>query len=117
MVKIKDIRDRLYKDPTEYTEIRLLIAKRTLAFFIALYYTSLLFTIWGFSFFVFDIYTLSQITYHIYTVLVIMMAWFFYELVVYGVHVYADNQRWLIVAALGFSTVFVGFSLYTHFIS
>ena len=116
MTKIKDIRDRLFKDPNEYTEIRLLIAKRTLAFFIALYYTSLLFTIGGYSFFIFDIPTLSLITFHIYTVLVIMMAWFFYELVVYGVHVYADNQRWLIILALGFSTVFVGFSLYTQFI-
>ncbi len=116
MTKIKDIRDRLFKDPSEYTEIRLLIAKRTLAFFIALYYTFYLFTIGGFSFAWFDIATLSQITFHIYTVLVIMMAWFFYELVVYGVHVYADNQRWLIILALGFSTVFIGFSLYTHFI-
>jgi hypothetical protein len=100
MTKIKDIRDRLFKDPNEYTEIRLLIAKRTLSFFIALYYVSFLFTIGGFSFYWFDIRTLSQITFHIYTVLVIMMAWFFYELVVYGVHVYADNQRWLIIAAL-----------------
>ena len=116
MTKIKDIRDRLFKDPSEYTEIRLLIAKRSLAFFIAFYYTSLLFTIGGYSFLWFDIATLSLITYHVYTILVIMMAWFFYELVVYSVHVYADNQRWLIIFALGFSTVFIGFSLYTHFI-
>jgi hypothetical protein len=45
MPKIKDIRDRLGKDPIEYTEIRLLIAKRTLAFFIAFYYVSFLFTV------------------------------------------------------------------------
>lgn len=45
MSKIKEIHDRLLKNSTEYTEIRLLIAKRTLAFFIAFYFTSLLFTI------------------------------------------------------------------------
>ncbi len=50
MTKIKDIRERLFKDMSEYTEIRLLIAKRTLAFFIALYYTFFLFTIGGFTF-------------------------------------------------------------------
>ncbi len=116
MTKIKDIRERLFKDMSEYTEIRLLIAKRTLAFFIALYYTFFLFTIGGFTFLWIDIVTLSQITFHVYTILVIMMAWFVYELIVYVVHVYADNQRWLIVLALGISVAFTGFALYTHFL-
>ncbi len=50
MGKIKDIHERLIKNPAEFTEIRLLVAKRTLAFFIAFYFVSLLFTIGGFSF-------------------------------------------------------------------
>ncbi len=45
MSKIKEISDRLLKNPNEYTEIRLLIAKRTLGFFMAFYFLSFLFTI------------------------------------------------------------------------
>ena len=45
MVKIKDIRERLVKSPSEYLEIELMIAKRTLAVFFLLYYTAFLFTI------------------------------------------------------------------------
>lgn len=45
MVKIKDIRERLMKNPEEYLEIKLTIAKRTLAFFFFLYYTAFLFTV------------------------------------------------------------------------
>lgn len=115
MTKIKDIRDRLLKDPKEYTEIRLLVAKRTLAFFIALYYSAFLFTIGGFSFGPFDISTLSQITYHTYTILVIMMAWFLYELTVYAVHIYMDDKRWLIIVSLVFSLVFTSIALFSHF--
>jgi hypothetical protein len=48
MPKIKEISDRLHKTPTEYSEIRFLIAKRTLAFFLMLYFMSFLFTIGGF---------------------------------------------------------------------
>ena len=45
MVKIKDISERLIKNPAEYLEIRLIIAKRTLVIFLFLYYTVFLFTI------------------------------------------------------------------------
>lgn len=45
MVKIKDIHERLIKNPGEYLEIKLVVAKRTLAFFLLAYYMTLLFTI------------------------------------------------------------------------
>ena len=41
MSKIKDINERLKKTPSEFSEIRLLVAKRTLAFFMAFYFLSL----------------------------------------------------------------------------
>jgi hypothetical protein len=114
MPKIKEIRDRLLKNPVEYTEIRLLVAKRTLAFFIAFYFSAFLFTIGGFSFGPISLPILASITYHAYTILIIMLAWFFYEFSVYGVHVYADDHRWLIILSLGLSVVFALFSLFVH---
>jgi hypothetical protein len=114
MSKIKEIRDRLLKNPAEYTEIRLMIAKRTLAFFIALYFTSFLFTIGGFSFGPISLPLISAITYHAYTILVIMLGWFFYEFSVYSVHVYADDHRWIIILCLGISAIFVIGNLFVH---
>jgi hypothetical protein len=116
MSKIKEIHDRLLKDPKEYSEIRLLVAKRSLAFFLALYYTVYLFTIGGFEFGPLHLSTLSQITYHTYTILVIMLAWFIYEFSVYTVHVYFDDKRWLIIIGLFLSIAFAGFALFTHFL-
>lgn len=45
MPKIKDIRERIQKNPTEYLEMKLIVAKRALALFFLLYYGALLFTI------------------------------------------------------------------------
>ena len=114
MPKIKEIHDRLLKTPAEYTEIRLLIAKRTLAFFIMFYFTAFLFTIGGFSFGPISLTALSSITFHAYTVLVIMIGWFFYEFSVYMVHVYADDHRWVIILSLAISTLFVIGNLWAH---
>jgi uncharacterized membrane protein len=116
MPKIKDIHDRLIKNPVEYIEIRFSIAKRTLAFFLAFYYTIFLFTIGGFTFWPFDMAALSQIAFHTYTILVIMVAWFFYEFVVYAVHIYADDKRWIIIAALVLALIFGFLAIFTHFI-
>lgn len=73
MPKIKDIIERLHKTPLEYSDIRFLSAKRTLAFFIALYFTSFLFLVGGFSFFFLSLPVLAQIVYHSYSVLVIVI--------------------------------------------
>lgn len=103
MSKIKDISDRLHQNPTEYTTIRFLIAKRTLGFCIMVYSLAFLFTIGGFSFGPFDIKSLSQLAFHTYSLLIISLSWFFYEFVVYFVHIYADDKRWLV--AVGFIIV------------
>jgi hypothetical protein len=114
MPKIKEIRDRLLKNPAEYTEIRLLIAKRTLAFFIAFYFTAFLFAIGGFSFGPISLSVLSAIVYHAYTILVIVLGWFFYEFSVYSVHIYADEYRWAIIVCLVVSIIFVAGNLWVH---
>jgi hypothetical protein len=115
MSKIKEIHARLEKNPAEYTEIRLLIAKRTLWFFIALYFTLFLFTIGGFSFGPFSISVLADMTFHTHTVLIVMLGWFFYEFSVYGVHIYLDEYRWIIILALILSAGFILGNLWIHF--
>jgi sterol desaturase/sphingolipid hydroxylase (fatty acid hydroxylase superfamily) len=114
MSKIKEIHERLLKNPAEYTEIRLLIAKRTVAFFIMLYFTLFLFTIGGFSFGPVSLEMLSEITFHAYTILTIVVGWFLYEFSVYAVHVYLDDHRWVIVACLAVSVLFTGTSVALH---
>lgn len=107
MSKIKDINERLKKTPSEFSEIRLLVAKRTLAFFIAFHFLSLLFTIGGFSFGPFLLSTLAQINFHAYSLLVIVIGWFIYELSVYASQIYFDGKNWLPMLALVGSILFV----------
>jgi hypothetical protein len=116
MPKIKDIHDRLLKNPVEYTEIRLTVAKRVLGFFMAFYYLSFLFTMGGFSFGPFSLTVLSQITFHAYTILVIIIAWFFYEFIVYVVHLYFPERQIFIIGGLVMAVIFTLLALYTHFI-
>lgn len=115
MSKIKQISERFLKNPNEYTEIRLLIAKRTLGFFMAFYFLSFLFTIGGFSFLFISLPTLAEITFHAYTILVIMLGWFFYEFTAYSVHIYAEKYRFiLMILSLSVSTVFIVGNLFVH---
>ena len=99
MLKIKDIRERLIKNPSEYLEIQLLVAKRTLAFSLLLYYVALLFTIGGFSFSFLGIFVslqfLSALTFHLYSVLAIVIAWFIFSLVEYIQNIYYPNKIWM----------------------
>lgn len=95
MVKIKDIQERLVKNPGEYLEIKLTIAKRTLAFFLFLYYSAFLFTIGGFSFFIISLDVLAALTFHLYSVLVIVMAWFIFSLIEYIQNIYMPEKSWL----------------------
>lgn len=100
MSKIKDINERLKKNPSEFSEIRLLVAKRTLAFFMAFYFVSLLFAIGGFSFGPFFISTLAQITFHAYSLLVIVIGWFLYEVAVYADQIYFNGKKLLPMIAI-----------------
>ena len=73
MPKIKEIQERLIKNADEYREIRLLTAKRTLSFFIMIYFTSFLFTIGGFSIGPLSLGVLAAITYHSFSILIIVI--------------------------------------------
>ncbi len=114
MPKIKEITERLEKNPTEYTDIRFLMAKRTVAFFLMLYYLVFLFTIGGFSLGPLSISGLAVIAYHLYSVLAIVIAWFFYEVGVYVDHIYFATRKWPVWIFLAFGIFWLSFVLFTH---
>lgn len=95
MSKIKDIHERLIKNPKEYNELSFLVAKRVLAFTIAFYFTSFLFTVGGFSFGPFSLSILAHITFHAYSLLVVVVAWFLYSLAEYTIAVYVPEKQML----------------------
>ena len=45
MSKIKDIYERIHKNPSEYTDMRFLVAKRVFITIAAMYFASFLFTV------------------------------------------------------------------------
>lgn len=95
MIKIKDIYERLRKDPKEYNELRFLVARRVFIIVVTAYFISLLFTIGGF--YIGDIITipvLSTITYHLYSLLVIAMVWFGFSIAEYLAAVYLPTKPW-----------------------
>ena len=116
MVKIKDIRERLMKNPEEYLEIKLTIAKRTLAFFFFLYYTAFLFTVWGFSFFFVTIEMIAALTFHFYSILVIVMAWFLFSLIEYIQYIYFPTRWWIMIIGLFIAILFGIIGLWAHLI-
>ncbi|MDD2694115.1 MAG: hypothetical protein PHY14_04250 [Candidatus Gracilibacteria bacterium] len=118
MVKIKDIRERLTKNPQEYLEIKLVIAKRTLAFFVLAYYMTLLFTIAGFSFSVFGFFVslefLSNVSFHLYSVLVIVVSWFMFSLIEYFQNIYFPTKSWIKLIGLIIALLFGIFGVVAH---
>ena len=114
MPKIKDIIERLHKTPLEYSNIRFLSAKRTAAFFIAFYFTASPFLIGGFSFFFISLPILSQIVYHTYSVLIIVIGWFLYEFSVYISEIYTSGKKWPIFAGGILALIFVVFNLLVY---
>ncbi len=114
MPKIKEIGDRLIKNPWEYNEIRFLVAKRTLAFFIMLYFMSFLFTIGGFRIGPVSLEMLGGFVFHVYSILILVIGWFLYELSHYASYVYVGWQKWPIFLMSSLSVVFVVFALLGH---
>lgn len=114
-MKIKDIHDRLLKNPQEYIEINFSVAKRIVSFAIMLYFTSLLFTIGGFTFFGLDIGGLAALTQYLYTAMIIVIGWFLFHLTQYGVSVYFPTQGWLRFAAIFCASAFTLFALFAEF--
>ena len=115
MIKIKDIHERVHKNPQEYNELRFLIARRIFIIIVAAYFTSLLFTIWGFyGWTIISIQTLSLITFHLYSLLIIVTVWFAFSVGEYFAAIYMPGKGWFAYIILAFFAVFWGAGLYVH---
>ena len=114
MPKIKEIQERLIKNADEYREIRLLTAKRTLSFFIMIYFMSFLFTIGGFSIGPLSLGVLAAITYHSFSILIIVIGWFLYEFSLYSAYIYTPGKMWPVIVVSAFAAIFVLGNLYAH---
>lgn len=115
MAKIKDIHERLLKNPKEYSELSFLVSKRILAFAMAFYFTSFLFTVGGYSFGPFSLSILAQVTFHAYSLLIVVVAWFLYSLVEYSVAIYLPEKNILKYIALILILLIFGVALLAHF--
>ena len=114
MSKIKDILEKIRSNGNEYHILRLLVAKRVWLIIATLYYLSYLFTVGGYYFSFLSIENFSMITFHLFSVLVIATAWFFYSLCEYGVAIYAPNKKWLSVFPIILGILFTSIALLVH---
>ncbi|MBP9780287.1 hypothetical protein KBD33_06775 [Candidatus Gracilibacteria bacterium] len=114
MQKIKEIYDRIHKNPSEYTNIRFLTAQRVFITIVALYFTSFLFTIGGYYFSWFDTKSLSMLTFHLYSIMVISTVWFGFSIAEYFTVIYLPKHNWIPYFALCLLFVFGLLALYVH---
>ena len=114
MLKIKDIIENMKLNGTAYHDLNLLISKRVWLTIATLYYFSYLFTVWGFYFGPISLEYIAMITFHLYSVLVIATAWFFYSLCEYGIVVYLPQKKWLILFPIIIGIIATIIALLTH---
>lgn len=96
MIKIKEIHAQLIKNPDEYRDIKYLVSKRIFAIVVSLYLLATLFTVGGFYFWFFSIHTLSMISYHLYSLVIIATIFFWYNILENIVSIYVPEKRWVL---------------------
>ena len=114
MAKIKDIVVKMKTNGTEYQELSFLISKRVWLAIATLYYVSYLCTVGGFYFGPVSLDYFSMITFHLYSVLVIATAWFFYSLCEYGIAMYVPGKKSLLVFPIIIGIAITSVALLTH---
>ncbi len=105
MSKIKDIHDRLIKDPGEYSALSFLVAERSFLIVTSLYFFTLLATVGGFYLSWISTETISMISYHLYSLMLIGMVWFGFAWSEYIVYIHAPGKRWISFIVLGFLSI------------
>ncbi len=100
MPKIKDIHERIHKNPAEYNDIRFLVARRMFITVVTLYFLSFLFTIGGYYLPWMSIETMSMLTFHLYSLLIVATVWFGFSIAEYMVVLYAPLHNWIPYAVL-----------------
>lgn len=114
MAKIKDIVVKMKTNGTEYQELSFLVSKRVWLAIATLYYVSYLFTVGGFYFGPVSLDYFSMITFHLYSVLVIATAWFFYSICEYSIAMYVPGKKWLLVFPIIIGIAITSIALLTH---
>ncbi len=114
MSKIKDIIEKMQVSGTTYNDLSLLVAKRVWLIVASLYYLAFLFTVGGFYFGPITLDQLSMVTFHLYSILVIASAWFFYSLCEYSIAVYLPTRRWTIAIPIVIGIAFTAIALLSH---
>lgn len=114
MPKIKEIHDRIKKNPSEYTDIRFLVAQRIFITVAALYFLSFLFTVGGYYFPWFKLEALSMMTFHLYSFLVIATVWFGFSIAEYFTTIYYPHHNWIPYCVLCVLFLFGGAALFVH---
>lgn len=114
MPKIKDIVDKMKLNGNEYHDLSLLVSKRVWLVIAVIYYLSYLFTVGGFYFGPISLEYLAMATFHLYSILVIATAWFFYSLCEYAIAIYLPNRRFLILVPIFLWVITTAIALVTH---
>jgi len=114
MPKIKDIHNRLLKDPKEYSAIVLLVAERIFLTTTTLYFLSMLGTIGGFYLSWLSQETLSMLTYNLYSLLIVSVIFFGFSWTEHMVFIYAPEKRWISYIALVILLLIGLLALYVH---
>lgn len=109
MSKIKEIHERLVKNPEEYASIRFSVARQIFSINVALYFLVYLFTVGGFYFWPITLDHLAVFRYHLYTLLIISVVFFGYSLVEY-----LTDHKIAKIMALVFFSIFWGIALAGH---
>jgi hypothetical protein len=107
MPKIKDISDRLVKDPGEYSALSFLVAERTFLIVTSLYFFTLLATVGGFYLPWISTETISMMSYHLYSLMLIAMVWFAFAWTEHVVYIHAPGKRWISFVILVILSVLV----------
>lgn len=100
MPKIKEIHDRLIKNPAEYSGFSFLIAMRIFLLVAALYFFTRLMTVGGFYLPFLSLSGVSMLSYHLYSLLIIAMIWFGFAWTEYIGYIYFPSKRWISLGVL-----------------
>lgn len=114
MPKIKDVVDKMKLNGSEYHDLNLLVSKRVWLIMATMYYVCYLFTVGGFYFGPISLDYLAMATFHLYSILVIATAWFFYSLCEYAIAVYLPNRKLLILVPIFLCVFITSIALLAH---
>jgi len=114
MWKIKDIHDRLIKDPKEYSGFLFLVSQRIFISTVLIYFITFLGTIGGFYTSWLSLSHMSMLAFHAYSLMIIGFVWYGFSWAEYLVYIHAPEKRWIAFFVLFLLIIVGGLWLYVH---